>query len=60
MEYARLLTKNPERFIMADNERFPEHVRNISISMKKAYEASHGKIQFRNTIEGLAAFKQSN
>ena len=60
MEYARLLTKNPERFIMADNERFPEHVRNISISMKKAYEASHGKIQFRNTIEGLAEFKQSN
>jgi hypothetical protein len=28
--------------------------------MKKTYEASQGKIQFRNTIEGLAAFMQSN
>lgn len=60
MEYARMLTDNPEGIITADNERFPEHVRNISISMKKAYEASQGKIQFRNTVEGLAAFMQSN
>ena len=60
MEYARMLTDNPEGIITADNERFPEHVRNISISMKKTYEASQGKIQFRNTIEGLAAFMQSN
>ncbi len=60
MEYAIMLTDNPEGIITADNERFPEHVRNISISMKKTYEASQGKIQFRNTIEGLAAFMQSN
>lgn len=59
IEYAKLLTDNPEDIIIADTERFPEHVRNISISMKKAYEASDGKIQFKNTIEGLAAFKQS-
>ena len=60
MEYARLLTDNPEEIIIADAERFPEHIRNISISMKKAYEASDGKIQFKNTTDGLAAFKQSN
>ena len=60
MEYARLLTDTPEEIIIADAERFPEHIRNISISMKKAYEASDGKIQFKNTIDGLAAFKQSN
>ena len=60
MEYAKLLTDNPEEIIIADAERFPEHVRNISISMKKAYEASNGKIQFKNTIDGLTAFKQSN
>ena len=60
VEYARLLTDYPEEIIIADTERFPEHVRNISISMKKAYEASDGKILFKNTIDGLAAFKQSN
>ena len=60
MEYARLLTDNPDEIIIADTERFPEHIRNISISMKKAYEASGGKIQFKNTIDGLAAFKQTN
>ena len=60
MEYAKLLTDYPEEIIIADAERFPEHIRNISISMKKAYEASDGKIQFKNTIDGLAAFKQSN
>ena len=60
MEYARLLTDNPDEIIIADTERFPEHIRNISISMKKAYEASGGKIQFKNTTDGLAAFKQTN
>lgn len=60
MEYAKLLTDTPEEIIIADTERFPEHIRNISISMKKAYEASDGKIQFKNTINGLAAFKLSN
>ena len=60
IEYARLLTDNPDEIIIADTKRFPEHVRNISISMKKAYEASDGKIRFKNTINGLAAFKLSN
>ena len=60
MEYARLLTDNPDEIIIADTERFPEHIRNISISMKKADEASGGKIQFKNTTDGLATFKQTN
>jgi dTDP-4-dehydrorhamnose reductase len=57
MEYAKLLTDNPEEIIIADSERFPEHIRNISISMKKAYDASNGKIRFNNTIDGLTLFK---
>lgn len=57
MEYAKLLTDNPEEIIIADTERFPEHIRNISISMKKVYEASNGKISFKNTIDGLTVFK---
>ena len=59
VEYARLLPCNPDEVVIPDTERFPEHIRNISISMKKAYEASQGKIKFRNTLEGLTAFLQS-
>jgi dTDP-4-dehydrorhamnose reductase len=55
-EYARMLGWDADNMIVADTERFQEHVRNISISMKKAYDASDGKIQFKNTIEGLRAF----
>jgi hypothetical protein len=33
--------------IIPDHERYPEHVRNISISMEKAYKASGGRIGFR-------------
>ena len=57
--YAKVQQCNPEELVVPDTERFPEHIRNISISMKKAYEASQGKIKFRNTIEGLTAFWQS-
>ena len=59
LEYARILGIDAEKAVLADTERFPEHVRNISISMKKAYDASGGKISFRNTIDGLAAFEQA-
>lgn len=55
-EYARMLGWDADNIVIADTERFPEHVRNISISMKKALEASGGKIRFRNTLEGLEAF----
>ena len=59
LEYARILGIDAEKAVLADTERFPEHVRNISISMKKAHDASGGKISFRNTIDGLAAFEQA-
>ena len=59
LEYAKILNWNEES-IIADTERFPDHVRNISISMKKALEASGGKIRFRNTVEGLKAFAIEN
>lgn len=42
-----------ERLVIADTERFPQHIRNISISMKKAHDASGGKIRFMSTLEGL-------
>ena len=58
-EYARILDCNPEELIVADTERFAEHIRNISISMKKAYEASNGRINFLNTLDGLAEFERS-
>ena len=56
-EYARILSCNPKESVIADTERFAEHIRNISISMQKAYEASEGKIHFLNTLDGLAAFE---
>lgn len=59
VEYAKLLKCNPEDLVIADAERFPQHIRNISISMKKACDASNGKIRFKTTFEGLAAFEQS-
>lgn len=59
VEYAKLLKCNPEVLVIADTERFPQHIRNISISMKKACDASNGKIRFKTTLEGLAAFEQS-
>lgn len=58
-EYAMILGMDANDAIIADTERFPEHIRNISISMKKAYDASEGRISFRNTIEGLTAFEQA-
>ena len=48
----------PERVAIADEERFAAHIRNISISMKKATEASNGAIQFADTVEGLRRFEE--
>ena len=56
VEYAKLLGINPVELVLADTERFPQHIRNISISMKKAHEASAGKIRFQSTLAGLAEF----
>ena len=55
-EYVRMLGHDPEGIIIPDTERFPEHIRNISISMDKACKASNGRIRFRNTLEGLKEF----
>ena len=55
-KYVRMLGHDPAAIIIADNERFPEHIRNISISMEKAHKASSGRISFRNTLEGLKEF----
>lgn len=60
LEYGKLLGCDTETLIIPDTERFPQHIRNISISMKKAYDASQGKINFRNTIDGFSAFKEKN
>ena len=48
----------PERVAIADEERFAAHIRNISISMTKATEASNGSIQFADTVEGLRRFEE--
>ena len=56
VEYARLQGLDPDTIVKPDTDRFPEHIRNISISMDKAYKASKGKIHFPTTLEGLAAY----
>lgn len=53
LEYGKMLGCDTDKLIIPDTDRFPQHIRNISISMKKAYDASNGKIHFRNTLEGL-------
>ena len=57
--YAEILGCNSEDIVIADTERFAQHIRNISISMQKVYEASKGRIQFLDTIEGLSAYEHS-
>ena len=58
-KYAEILGVESSTFVIADTERFAEHIRNISISMQKAHEASNGKITFPDTLASLAAFEQS-
>ena len=57
--YAEILGCNSEDIVIADTELFAQHIRNISISMQKAYEASKGRILFLDTIEGLSAYEHS-
>ena len=54
-----MLGHDPDRLIIADNDRFPEHIRNISISMEKAHKASNGRIHFINTLDGLKKFAET-
>ena len=60
VEYAKASGWKAEEIVIPDTERFPEHIRNLSISMKKALEASDGKIRFRDTLEGLKAFNMQS
>ena len=55
-EYARIQGIDPDAIATPDPERFPDHIRNLSMSMQKAYEASGGKIRFMTTLEGLSAY----
>jgi dTDP-4-dehydrorhamnose reductase len=55
-EYARIQGIDPDAIAIQDTERFPDHIRNLSMSMQKAYEASQGRIRFMTTLEGLSAY----
>ena len=58
--YCKLLGHDPDKFVIADTERYPTHERNISISLKKIAEASNGAIKFSNTIEGLKKYQEDS
>lgn len=66
VEYAKILIEkyglalSPDDLVIADTEGFPQHIRNLSVSMQKAYDASGGQISFRSTLEGLSAYLESN
>ena len=55
-EYARIQGIDPDAIAIPDTERFPDHIRNLSMSMQKAHEESQGKIRFMTTLEGLSAY----
>ena len=46
----------PEELILPDSERFPEHIRNISIDMQKLHAALPHDVRFSTTMEGLQKF----
>ena len=65
LAYARLLQKQtpeaftnmtPEELILPDTERFPEHIRNISIDMQKLHAVLPHDVRFSTTMEGLQKF----
>ena len=65
LTYARLLQKQtpeaftnmtPEELILPDPERFPTHIRNISINMQKLHAGLPEGVCFSSTIEGLQKF----
>ena len=65
LAYARLLQKQtpeaftnmtPEELILPDPERFPEHIRNISIDMQKLHAALPHDERFSTTMEVLEKF----
>lgn len=65
LTYARLLQKKtpeaftnmtPEELILPDSERFPTHIRNISIDMLKLHAVLPHDVRFSTTMEGLRKF----
>ena len=42
--------------IVPDYERYPQHVRNLSMSVEKVFRASGGAICFSSTMDGLRIF----
>lgn len=56
LKYLDMMGCSTPNVVVPDNERFAEHVRNISISMRKATEASGGAIRFAITVKGLRHF----
>ena len=65
LTYVRLLRKQtpeaftnmtPEELIFPDPERFPTHIRNISIDMQKLHAALPHDVRFSTTMEGLEKF----
>lgn len=65
LAYAHLLQRKypeafanitPEQLILADPERFPTHIRNISIDMQKLHAALPHNVRFSTTLEGLEKF----
>ena len=65
LAYVRFLQKQtpeaftnmtPEELILPDPERFPTHIRNISINMQKLHAELPEGVSFSSTIEGLQRF----
>lgn len=65
LAYAHLLQKQtpeaftnmtPEELILPDTDRFPTHIRNISIDMQKLHAALPHDVRFSTTMEGLRKF----
>lgn len=46
----------PEELILPDSERFPEHIRNISIDMQKLHAVLPHDVRFSTTMEGIQKF----
>ena len=65
LAYARLLQKQtpeaftnmtPEELILPDTDRFPTHIRNISLDMQKLHAVLPHDVRFSTTMEGLEEF----
>ena len=67
LAYARLLqhkypdaftSLTPSQLILPDPERFPTHIRNISIDIQKLHAALPHGVRFCTTLEGLEKFSE--